>query len=117
MYTSREPFLALTDLSWLINHFSNITDNHPKCLCLYLQLSDIWPNLMLITVFHLNQTGRKNLKTTVAAPDLAILLVHTGQSSSLIGQNAEADIVPACLPEMKYREECTLKAGQIQKHS
>ena len=40
----------------------------------------------------------------MAAPDLAILLVHTGQSSSLIGQNAEADTVPARLPEMKYRE-------------
>ena len=39
----------------------------------------------------------------MAAPDLAILLVHTGQSSSLIGQNAEADTVPACLPQMKYR--------------
>ena len=29
--------------------------------------------------------------TTVSAPDLAILLVHTSQSSSLISQNAEAD--------------------------
>ena len=44
-------------------------------------------------------------QSTLAAPDLAILLVHTGQSSSLIGQNAEADTVPARLPEMKYREE------------
>ena len=42
-------------------------------------------------------------QTTVAAPDLAILLVHTGQSSSLIGQNAEADTVPACLLEMNHR--------------
>ena len=41
----------------------------------------------------------------MAAPDLAILLVHTGQSSSLIGQNAEADTVPARLPEIKYRDE------------
>ena len=43
-------------------------------------------------------------QTTVAAPDLPILLVHTGLSSSLIGQNAEADTVPAHLPEMKYCE-------------
>ena len=38
----------------------------------------------------------------MAAPDLAILLVHTGQSSSLIGQNTEADTVPACLLEMNH---------------
>ena len=46
MYTSREPFLARTDISWLIKHLSYITDNHPKCLCLSLQFSDIWPNLV-----------------------------------------------------------------------
>ena len=34
-----------------------------------------------------------------------------GQSSSLIGQNAEADTVPAHLPEMKYR--VIYKAGKI----
>ena len=52
MYMSREPFLALTDISWLIKHLSYITDNHPKCLCLSLQFSDIWPNLICIDLRH-----------------------------------------------------------------
>ena len=61
---------------------------------------------MLLSVHGISSQPDRQEKsqTTVAAPDLAILLVHTGLSSSLIGQNAEADTVPAHLPEMKYCE-------------
>ena len=46
MYTSREPFSALTDLSWVTNHFSDITDPHVNCLHLDLDFKDMWPNLI-----------------------------------------------------------------------
>ena len=48
MYTSREPFLALTDLSWVTDHFSDITDTHVNCLHLDLDFKDMWPNLIYI---------------------------------------------------------------------
>ena len=51
MYTSREPFLALTDLFWLTNQFSDITDTHVDCLHLDLDLKIIWPNLMIMYVW------------------------------------------------------------------
>ena len=47
-YMSREPFLALTDLSWVTNHFSDITDTHVNCLHLDLDFKDMWSNLLIM---------------------------------------------------------------------
>ena len=40
---------SLIDLSWVTNHFSDITDTSVNCLHLDLDFKDMWPNLVDIT--------------------------------------------------------------------
>ena len=55
----QEPFLALTDISWVTNHFSDITDKHTFCFCLRLLCKDIWSSNLIYNIYgskHSNVT-------------------------------------------------------------
>ena len=47
----QEPFLALTDISWVTNHFSDITDKHTFCFCLRLLCKDIWSSNLIYNIY------------------------------------------------------------------